>query len=197
MTGVQTCALPIWLEIEPAALDLMATACGGDVRKSVSSLELLAGAAQPQDGVRRITLEMAQQVAQRSSMNYDRDADNHYDTISALQKSIRGSDPDAAIHYLARLMEAGDLLSACRRLLVIAAEDVGLAYPQAIPIVKACVDSALQLGLPEAQLPLADAVLLLATAPKSNSAHNAILAAREDLRRGRSGQVPRQLQNKH
>ena len=185
------------LEIEPAALDLMATACGGDVRKSVSSLELLAGAAQPQDGVRRITLEMAQQVAQRSSMNYDRDADNHYDTISALQKSIRGSDPDAAIHYLARLMEAGDLLSACRRLLVIAAEDVGLAYPQAIPIVKACVDSALQLGLPEAQLPLADAVVLLATAPKSNSAHNAILAAREDLRRGRSGQVPRQLQNKH
>ena len=185
------------IEIEPAALDLMATACGGDVRKSVSSLELLAGAAQPQDGVRRITLEMAQQVAQRSSMNYDRDADNHYDTISALQKSIRGSDPDAAIHYLARLMEAGDLLSACRRLLVIAAEDVGLAYPQAIPIVKACVDSALQLGLPEAQLPLADAVVLLATAPKSNSAHNAILAAREDLRRGRSGQVPRQLQNKH
>ena len=185
------------IEIEPAALDLMATACGGDVRKSVSSLELLAGAAQPQDGVRRITLEMAQQVAQRSSMNYDRDADNHYDTISALQKSIRGSDPDASIHYLARLMEAGDLLSACRRLLVIAAEDVGLAYPQAIPIVKACVDSALQLGLPEAQLPLADAVVLLATAPKSNSAHNAILAAREDLRRGRSGQVPRQLQNKH
>ena len=94
-------------------------------------------------------------------------------------------------------MEAGDLLSACRRLLVIAAEDVGLAYPQAIPIVKACVDSALQLGLPEAQLPLADAVILLATAPKSNSAHNAILAAREDLRRGRSGPVPRQLQNKH
>ena len=185
------------IEIEPAALDLMATACGGDVRKSVSSLELLAGAAQPQGGVRRITLEMARQVAQRSSMNYDRDADNHYDTISALQKSIRGSDPDAAIHYLARLMEAGDLLSACRRLLVIAAEDVGLAYPQAIPIVKACVDSALQLGLPEAQLPLADAVVLLATAPKSNSAHNAILAAREDLRRGRSGQVPRQLQNKH
>ncbi len=185
------------ISIEPAALDLMATACGGDVRKSVGSLELLAGAAQPEDGVRRITLEMAQQVAQRSSMNYDRDADTHYDTISALQKSIRGSDPDAAIHYLARLMEAGDLLSACRRLLVIAAEDVGLAYPQAIPIVKACVDSALQLGLPEAQLPLADAVVLLATAPKSNSAHNAIIAAREDLRRGRSGQVPRQLQNKH
>ena len=183
--------------IEPDAFDLMATACGGDVRKAVSSLELLAGAAKVSGDEKRITLDMVTQVAQRSSMSYDRDSDNHYDTISALQKSIRGSDPDAAIHYLARLMEAGDLLSACRRLLVIAAEDVGLAYPQAIPIVKACVDSALQLGLPEAQLPLADAVILLATAPKSNSAHNAILAAREDLRRGRSGPVPRQLQNKH
>ena len=183
--------------IDPDAFDLMATACGGDVRKAVSSLELLAGAAKVSGDEKRITLDMVTQVAQRSSMSYDRDSDNHYDTISALQKSIRGSDPDAAIHYLARLMEAGDLLSACRRLLVIAAEDVGLAYPQAIPIVKACVDSALQLGLPEAQLPLADAVLLLATAPKSNSAHNAILAAREDLRRGRSGPVPRQLQNKH
>ena len=185
------------IELEPEAFDLMATACGGDVRKAVGSLELLAGAAKPRAGEKRITVEMVEQVAQRSSMSYDRDSDNHYDTISALQKSIRGSDPDAAIHYLARLMEAGDLLSACRRLLVIAAEDVGLAYPQAIPIVKACVDSALQLGLPEAQLPLADAVILLATAPKSNSAHNAILAAREDLRRGRSGPVPRQLQNKH
>ena len=185
------------IEIEPEAFDLMATACGGDVRKAVGSLELLAGAAKPQDDVKKITADMVSQVAQRSSMSYDRDSDNHYDTISALQKSIRGSDPDAAIHYLARLMEAGDLLSACRRLLVIAAEDIGLAYPQAIPIVKACVDSALQLGLPEAQLPLADAVILLATAPKSNSAHNAILAAREDLRRGRSGPVPRQLQNKH
>ena len=183
--------------IDPDAFDLMATACGGDVRKAVSSLELLAGAAKVSGDEKRITLDMVTQVAQRSSMSYDRDSDNHYDTISALQKSIRGSDPDAAIHYLARLMEAGDLLSACRRLLVIAAEDVGLAYPQAIPIVKACVDSALQLGLPEAQLPLADAVILLATAPKSNSAHNAILAAREDLRRGRSGPVPRQLQNKH
>lgn len=185
------------IELEPEAFDLMATACGGDVRKAVGSLELLAGAAKTRAGEKRITIEMVEQVAQRSSMSYDRDSDNHYDTISALQKSIRGSDPDAAIHYLARLMEAGDLLSACRRLLVIAAEDVGLAYPQAIPIVKACVDSALQLGLPEAQLPLADAVILLATAPKSNSAHNAILAAREDLRRGRSGPVPRQLQNKH
>ena len=137
------------------------------------------------------------QVAQRSSQRYDKSDDMHYDCISALQKSIRGSDPDAAVHYLARILEAGDLLSACRRLLVIAAEDVGLAYPQAIPIVKACVDSALQLGLPEARLPLADAAVLMATAPKSNSAHNAILAAEQDLRRGKTGPVPRQLQNKH
>ena len=185
------------IEIDPDALELMSTACGGDLRKGLGSLELLCGAAKAEDGRKRITREMAQQVTQRSSMNYDRVSDNHYDTISALQKSIRGSDPDAAIHYLARLMEAGDLLSACRRLLVIAAEDIGLAYPQAIPIVKACVDSALQLGLPEAQLPLADAVILLATAPKSNSAHNAIIAALEDLRRGRSGPPPRQLQNRH
>ncbi len=185
------------IEIDPDAMELMSTACGGDLRKGLGGLELLCGAAKAENGVKRITREMALQVSQRSSMNYDRDSDHHYDTISALQKSIRGSDPDAAIHYLARLMEAGDLLSACRRLLVIAAEDIGLAYPQAIPIVKACVDSALQLGLPEAQLPLADAVILLATAPKSNSAHNAIIAAREDVRRGRIGPPPRQLQNKH
>ena len=124
----------------------------------------------------------------RSAMRYDRDGDNHYDLLSALQKSIRGSDPDAAVYYLARLLEAGDLLSPCRRLLVIAAEDVGLAYPQAISIVKACVDAALQLGLPEARLPLAEAAVLMATAPKSNSAHNAILAAMEDVRRGRTGE---------
>lgn len=130
-------------------------------------------------------------------MRYDRDGDNHYDLLSALQKSIRGSDPDAAVYYLARLLEAGDLLSPCRRLLVIAAEDVGLAYPQAISIVKACVDAALQLGLPEARLPLAEAAVLMATAPKSNSAHNAILAAMEDVRRGRTGDIPRHLKNVH
>lgn len=120
---------------------------------------------------------------------YDRDGDNHYDLLSALQKSIRGSDPDAAVYYLARLLEAGDLLSPCRRMLVIAAEDVGLAYPQAISIVKACVDAALQLGLPEARLPLAEAAVLMATAPKSNSAHNAIIAAMEDVRRGHAGDI--------
>src|SRR5699024_4919137 len=133
----------------------------------------------------------------RSAMRYDRDGDDHYDLLSALQKSIRGSDPDAAVHYLARLLEAGDMLSPCRRLLVIAAEDVGLAYPQAIVVVKACVDAAMQLGLPEARLPLAEAAVLLATAPKSNTAHNAIIAAMDDVRRGRTGDIPRHLKNVH
>jgi putative ATPase len=130
-------------------------------------------------------------------MRYDRDGDAHYDILSALQKSIRGSDPDAAVHYLARLLEAGDMLSACRRLMVIAAEDVGLAYPMIIPIVKACVDSATALGMPEAALPLGDAAVLMATAPKSNSGHDAILAALADVRAGKTGAVPRHLQNVH
>lgn len=182
---------------ENDALRLLAGACGGDMRKGLNSLELVVGAARCENGTKSISEEMVQQVAQRSSMSYDRDADQHYDTLSGLQKSIRGSDPDAAVHYLAKLMVAGDLISACRRLLVIAAEDVGLAYPQAIPIVKACVDSALQLGLPEARLPLADAAILLATAPKSNSGHDAINAAMADIQKGRTGPAPRNLQNKH
>ena len=144
-----------------------------------------------------IAAARAQLVAQRSAMRYDRDGDGHYDILSALQKSVRGSDPDAALHYLARLLEAGDLISACRRILVIAAEDVGLAYPQAMPIVKACVDSANMLGLPEARIPLAEAVLLLATAPKSDSAISGIDAAAEDVRAGRSGDIPAHLMDSH
>ena len=175
----------------------IATACGGDVRKAINAVELLCQAARPQDGALRITKADAAQVAQRSAMRYDRDGDAHYDILSALQKSIRGSDPDAAVHYLGRLLEAGDLLSPCRRLLVIAAEDVGLAYPMAMAITKACVDAALQVGLPEARLPLAEAAILLATAPKSNTAHNAIIAAMADLKKGKSGDIPRQLQNVH
>ena len=182
---------------QEGALELLASACGGDMRKALGGLEFAAAALPDKDGVRTLTEQVVQQVTQRAAQRYDKSDDMHYDCISALQKSIRGSDPDAAVHYLARILEGGDMLSACRRLLVIAAEDVGLAYPQAIPIVKACVDSALQLGLPEARLPLADAAILLATAPKSNSAHNAILAAMEDLRKGRGGPVPRQLQNRH
>ena len=186
------------LQAEDDALQTLAQAVGGDMRKALGCLEFAAAAAVPDaDGVRTVTQTMVQQVAQRSSMKYDKSDDNHYDAISALQKSIRGSDPDAAVHYLARILIGGDLLSACRRLLVIAAEDIGLAYPQAIPIVKACVDSALQLGLPEARLPLADAAILLATAPKSNSGHNAMMAAWADIEAGKAGPVPRQLQNQH
>lgn len=179
------------------ALDYLSAACGGDMRKTLNCLELLYSAAKPENGVREITLQAAKQVAQRSNMRYDKSDDMHYDCISALQKSIRGSDPDAAVFYLAKILSGGDLLSACRRLLVIAAEDIGLAYPQAIPVVKACVDSALQLGLPEAAIPLADAAVLLATAPKSNSGYMALAAANADISKGLGVKIPRQLQNKH
>lgn len=175
----------------------IAESCGGDVRKAINAVELLCQSAQPENGQLLLTSEDASQVSQRSAMRYDRDGDAHYDILSALQKSIRGSDPDAAVHYLGRLLEAGDLISPCRRLLVIAAEDIGLAYPQAMVVTKACVDAAMQLGLPEAQLPLAEAAVLLATSPKSNSAHNAIIAARQDLQKGKTGDIPRQLQNVH
>lgn len=184
-------------ELEDGVLRHIASGCGGDVRKAVNSAELCWLAADVTETGRFVRLETAQQLTQRSAFKYDKDGDEHYDIISAYQKSMRGSDPDAAVHYLARLLEAGDLPSACRRLLVCANEDVGLAYPQLIPIVQAAVDSALQLGLPEARIPLANAVILVATAPKSNSGYNAINAALADLKAGKSGPVPRQLQNKH
>ena len=175
----------------------LAASCGGDVRKALNAVELLMTASRIRDGVLTITLDDARLVAQRSAMRYDRDGDDHFDTASALMKSLRGSDPDAALHYLARLLEPGDMLTAIRRLLCSASEDVGMAYPQAASIVKSCVDSALQLGLPEAQLPLAQAAILLATAPKSNSVVNAIGAAMADVRAGRTGDYPRHLQNVH
>lgn len=184
-------------QLEDGALEYLSQACGGDMRKAFGSLEFAVSAAIPQQGVRKISLEMVQQVAQRTAMRYDREGDDHYDIVSAFQKSMRGSDPDAALHYLARLLEAGDLISACRRLMVCACEDVGVAWPQIIPIVKAAVDAAQMLGLPEARIPLADAVVLVATAPKSNSAYMGINAAMHDLQRGKSGPIPRQLQNKH
>jgi putative ATPase len=171
----------------------IALACGGDVRKALNAVEVLAASAQ--NGV--ITLEDTRAVSQRSAMRYDRDGDEHYDILSAYQKSLRGSDENAALHYLGRLLEAGDLISACRRLLVCACEDVGLAYPQIIPIVKAAVDSAMQLGLPEARIPLADAVILVCTAPKSNTGICAIDAALSDIRRGKSGPVPDHLRDGH
>ncbi|MCI8553870.1 MAG: replication-associated recombination protein A [Clostridiales bacterium] len=176
----------------------IASSCGGDVRKAVNAVELCVLAASPSaDGGLDVTLDIARQLAQRSAMRYDREGDEHYDIVSAYQKSMRGSDPDAAVHYLARLLEAGDLPSACRRLMVCACEDVGLAYPLIIPIVKAAVDAALQVGLPEAALPLSDAVILVATAPKSNTGATAVWEAMADLQAGRSGPIPRQLQNRH
>ena len=182
------------LKIEDGVTARIAASCGGDVRKAINAVELLFSASAARD---TLTLDDALAISQRSSMRYDRDGDEHFDCLSALMKSLRGSDPDAAMHYLARLLEAGDLIGACRRLLCSASEDIGLAYPQAVPIVKACVDSALQLGLPEARLPLAEAALLLATAPKSNSVVMAIDAATSDVRAGHVGPFPRELQNVH
>ena len=188
---------PLPLRWEEGVPDYIAHACGGDVRKAMNAVELLYEAAPAEDGKLVLTMADAEQVSQRSAMRYDKGGDAMYDLASALMKSLRGSDPDAALHYLARFLEAGDLITPCRRLLCSASEDVGMAYPQAISIVKACVDTALQLGLPEAQLPLAQAAVLLATAPKSNSVVNAIGAAWADVKKGRTGSVPRELQNVH
>ena len=184
-------------ELEDGVAAHISTACNGDVRKTLNSVELCILSAENKDGKKEITLENARALTQNSAMRYDKDSDEHYDIISAYQKSMRGSDPDAAIHYLGRLLEAGDLPSACRRLMVCACEDVGLAYPQIIPIVKAAVDAAQMLGLPEARIPLADAVILVCNSPKSNSAYNAINTAMQDIKAGRIGPVPRQLQNMH
>ena len=186
------------ITVEDGVYEHIARSCGGDVRKSLNAVELCALAGDTDaNGNVTVSLSTAEQLAQRSAMRYDREGDDHYDIVSAYQKSMRGSDPDAALHYLARLLEAGDLPSACRRLLVCANEDVGLAYPQIIPIVKAAVDTALQVGLPEARIPLANAVVLVCQAPKSNAVYNAINQAMADVQAGRSGAVPRQLQNKH
>lgn len=189
--------LEVQISGENGVWEHIAASCGGDVRKAMNALEFLLHSANPENGKIIVTLADAEQVAQRSAMRYDRDGDSHYDILSALQKSIRGSDPDAGLHYLARLLEAGDLISACRRLLVIAAEDVGLAYPQALQIVKSCVDAANQLGLPEGRIPLAEAVILMATAPKSNSAIMGIDAAMQDIQNGNSGDIPSGLKDAH
>ncbi|MGD9559140.1 MAG: replication-associated recombination protein A [Oscillospiraceae bacterium] len=185
------------LVAEEGALRKLAVASGGDMRKALNGLEFAAAAAPEENGEKHLTADAAQQVAQRSSMRYDRAGDEHYDILSAYQKSMRGSDVNAALHYLARLLVADDLPSACRRLVVTAAEDVGLAWPQILPIVKAAVDIALQVGLPEAAIPLGDAVALVCLAPKSNSGAEAIWAAMGDVQAGRSGPIPRNLQNKH
>ena len=185
------------LRLESGVVDYISTGCGGDVRKSLNTVELCVLSADKNGECLVITLDNAKLLTQKSNMRYDRDGDEHYDILSAFQKSIRGSDENAALHYAARLMTAGDLTSLCRRLLVVASEDVGLAYPMAVSIVKSCVDSALQLGLPEARIPIAEAIILLCTAPKSNSAYNAINSAMDDIQKGMAGAIPRQLQNMH
>ena len=184
-------------KVEPGVVEHIAAACGGDCRKAMNAVELLMNAAPRKGKSLVITLEDAKAVAQRSAMRYDREGDDHYDIASALMKSLRGSDPDAALHYLARLLEAGDMITAIRRILCSASEDVGMAYPQAALIVRSLVDNALQVGLPEAQLMLGQAVILLATAPKSNSVVTAINAAWADVRAGKLGDYPRHLQNVH
>ena len=183
--------------VEEGALEYIAGACGGDLRKAMNAVEVMFSAGNVKDGKIPLTMADAKAVSQKSALRADRDGDNFYDLLSALQKSIRGSDPDAACHYLARLLEAGQMQAACRRLMVIAAEDIGLAYPQIIPIVNAAVDMALKLGMPEARIPLGDAAVLMATSPKSNSGHVALDAALADVKKGRGLGFPRQLQNVH
>lgn len=186
------------VEIQEDALQYLAQSCAGDMRKAIGNLEFVLTATCTQNPTNPcITLEMIQQVCQHTGMRYDKQGEEHYDILSAFQKSMRGSDADAALHYLARLLQAGDLISACRRLLVCACEDVGLAWPHIIPIVKAAVDSAQMLGLPEARIPLANAVILVATSPKSNTAYLGINQAMTDVQQGKSGSIPRHLQNKH
>ena len=184
------------INISDQSLLKLCRAAAGDVRKALNMLELCLLTSETETEI-DIKDETAEEILAANAVRYDREGDEHYDIISAYQKSMRGSDPDAAVYYLGRLLAAGDLVSACRRLLVCACEDVGLAYPQIIPIVKAAVDTAREVGLPEARLPLADAVILVATAPKSNSAHDAINAAMADIERGIGGDIPRHLQNKH
>lgn len=179
-------------EADDEAIDYIAEAVGGDVRKALNAVELLFYSA---DG--KVTPELAKQAVQKSFSGYDKEGDSHYDLLSAFQKSIRGSDENAAVFYLAKLLDAGDLPAVCRRMLVVAAEDIGLAYPQALPIAKAAADSAIQLGLPEARIPLAEAVLLLATCPKSNSAVCAIDAALADVQAGLGRQIPQSLRDTH
>ncbi|MDD6308409.1 MAG: replication-associated recombination protein A [Clostridia bacterium] len=188
----------LMVALAPDAAQYLAENAGGDVRQAINALEVAACSTVPdKKGKTVVALQTVQDCLGRRAIRYDRDGDSHYDILSAFQKSIRGTDPDAAVHYLARLVEAGDLPSICRRLLVIAAEDIGLAYPQAIAITKACVDSALQLGFPEARIPLAEAVLLLATAPKTNSAICAIDAALADVQSGYTGEIPAHLRDAH
>ncbi|AKA70019.1 replication-associated recombination protein A [Clostridium scatologenes] len=185
------------ISYDEAALNYMGELCEGDLRRALNILELILYSNSIKKDEICITINSIEKFSQKKILNYDRDGDSHYDILSAFQKSIRGSDANAAILYLGMLIKAGDLASICRRLLVIASEDVGLAYPQAISIVKSCIDAALQLGFPEARIPLAEAVILLATAPKSNSAILAIDSALKDLETLDVGEIPLYLKDGH
>ncbi len=190
--------LKVKIQFEEYAVETIAEVCGGDVRKALNTLEMcVMSATESEDATIFVSIEMVEQASSKKAFRHDRDGDSHYDVLSAFQKSIRGSDPDAAVHYLARILSAGDLQSACRRILVTASEDIGLAYPTAASIAKACVDSALQVGLPEARIPLCHAVLLLATAPKSNSVVCAIDEAMQDIATQDVGEVPAHLKDAH
>lgn len=192
--GLLRAAKKLDVSLEKEALSLLAISCNGDMRKALNNLEFLANSLTKS---KKITKKMVDSLIDKANISYDRSEDKHFDNLSALMKSLRGSDPDAAVFYLAKMLEAGDLIAACRRLLCSASEDVGMAYPNIIPIVKAAVDSALQLGMPEARLPLSNAAILIATAPKSNSGVIAIDTAISDIHQGKGINVPRSLQNTH
>ena len=192
--GLLKACKKLGLKIDDDALETLALASNGDMRKALNNLDFIFGAL---NKTNEIHLDIVKQLIDKANIAYDRGEDKHFDTLSAFMKSLRGSDPDAAIFYLAKLLKGGDLIAASRRLLCSVSEDVGLAYPQLIPIVKACVDSALQLGMPEARLPLANATILIATAPKSNAAYLAVDTAMADIDQGKGATVPRNLQNTH
>lgn len=187
----------IKIEISKESIEYISKSCGGDVRKALNAVELSVLVGKQKKNIVKVNFEDVAQLTQKSAFRYDKDGDQHYDIVSAYQKSMRGSDPDGALHYLARLLAAGDLPSACRRLMICAAEDVGLAYPQIMPIVKSAVDIAMQVGMPEARIPLANAVILVSNAPKSNTAYMAISKAMKDVEKGEIGSIPRTLQNMH
>lgn len=186
------------IKVEDTVIENLAFRSSGDMRRALNETEVLflsklrAGL----DSV-EITAEDAENILQVKMMNFDRDGDSHYDLLSAFHKSVRGSDPDAAIAYLYMLLKGGDLISVSRRLLAIASEDIGLAYPMAVTIVKSCVDSALQLGMPEAYLPMSQAAILLATSPKSNSAAKAYWNASAAIEGGNFGEIPLYLKDGH
>ena len=188
----------ISVKVTHEAIEYLAAYCNGDVRKALNGLEVALNSTKPNDDKEIvIDLEVVKDSTQSKVIAFDMDGDAHYDILSAFQKSIRGSDADAAIHYLARLIKGGDLISICRRLQVIAAEDIGLAYPQAALIVKSLVDSARELGFPEARIPLAEATILLATSPKSNSSYVAINRALADLENMTIDDIPMHLKDAH